>query len=811
MSNYVMNLKTERGDGKTGKVYVSEQEETFDVKTINGEKVLEQTLGGILKKAMDKDKRLYANFADEQFKGENDTEKLIACLLQQVDSFWAMFYCEFWFIFNFILRNAGILFPPEKGFVWTNAANVPINFMISEDVDKSTRAFKEMSVALRNYIECIVRVTPSIMEPVGLQHLFMVNLVCIHSATNAIRDVFCNESSWLGGCSKTCGGEFTSTAKDIQVRKFQKMSKFIGSKGGASSGPGNMKETTAYCWMVIRDKIISLASVVDDAMFVTTMFTNVACGIFGDLSVYEPQQLDDQQAADPIKWGIIMRNDPTPNPLIHQLSVPFDYTAFALNLACHTGNQVVSYLPPVSAYENDLQIAKAKGVSEAFFHKAWCNSMGLFEREIMTNIMDRMLKESKVYPLKPVSLETATCSDPNMIGLSEFSSVYYRIALNSHHHLPESMHKHMAKKFVQEMAPDVPRNGLDDYHRNSYSPKGSSLVINWTKHIFYAFPRKNKLLMKFLMRAAGSYIQEGVEEIVASENAKKELLEMEDNEKKVKKRKTKKKNKKKNRNSVRTAIKHSDSDTDETHTDEEMSATEPLPENAQPPPKEEPTKSTNPIAEKMIREGAALVICREMRKYKEKIVKKRNHSVWIITSWYRYQKSRIRIKEVREHNEKVMRVIKRLKDKKATSIARWYRKVYNTWASKRQIVVYDPEVYIAHLRERERALNTQFHVFSAQVHDFNNRIAKFNMQLKLHQVMCQVEHYMVRTTDDFVEQNLCPETLSLSLLVLSGFPRLKMMIQGFDMVIIAEACRSSMCLKVVYNTKGEIAIRNIYR
>lgn len=812
MTKYVMEMKTS-GNSKTGTIVMSEVETSLKYPdNVNGEALLQETLGDILKKSMDKDKRLYADLVGEQFNGENDTEKLLSCLLQQVDSFWAMFYCEFWFIFNFVLRNAGVLFPETKGFTWAKTANVPINIMVAEDTDKSTHSFKDMCATLRNYIACIVKVTPCLNRPVGLQHLFMVNLVCIQSATKAICEKFCSKSSWLGGCVDTCGGEITSIGKDQEVRRFLKLSKFSGSKGGSSSGPGHMKDTTTYSWMVIRDKIISLSSIVDDAMFVTTMFTNLACGIFGELKVYEPEQLDREQAKDPIGWGVSLREDPTPNPVLTKLSMPFDYVGFALNMACHTGNQVASYLPPIRAYKNDLEIAKKRGVSETFFHKAWCNSMGLFDRDIMTDIMDRLLKEDGVYPLPSVTQETLICTDPNMIGLSDLSSIYYRVALNNHHHLTENTHKHLSKKFVQEMNPDLPRHGIDDYHRNSATPKGNSLVINWTKHIFHAFPGKRAILLRFVMKAAGSYMQEGIEEIISAEKAKNELLEMEDKGKKKKKGGKKKKKADKN---TTTSKDQKEIECKETTVSDEEESVASQPKSVT---DEEESVASHPknvsrphFFDKILKEGAALVICREMKKFHYRRVQTRVCAAGVINRWYKNTKSNTLTRKFQGFVKGLCDSIRECKSEKGTIIARWYRRIYKQWASKRQIVVFDPNTYVRYLREHERRLNQSMYQFMAQVNEYNHRVANFNMTVKMHQIMCQVEHYMVHTDDEFVENNLCPETLSLSVMALSNFPKLKRMIEGFDIGIIAASCKNSMSLKVVANRNGELAIRNIYR
>jgi hypothetical protein len=93
---------------------------------------------------------------------------------------------------------------------------------------------------------------------------------------------------------------------------------------------------------------------------------------------------------------------------------------------------------------------------------------------------------------------------------------------------------------------------------------------------------------------------------------------------------------------------------------------------------------------------------------------------------------------------------------------------------------------------------------------FNAHVRYVKNEQFLFAVMRQVEHYLVYAPDDFIYANMCYETSSVSVELLSGFPRLSQMILGHPKGVIPAACEKSPTLSVVYNSVGELAIHCPY-
>ena len=791
MSKFCAGVKTASVE-EGGKIYICEKEMTLN-SSANGEDVLRDTLSAMMFKKGEQERVFTAR---HDFAGESPTAKLLSCVEEQENSFWAMFYAEFYFIVNFILGNGHLLFPPEKGFQWNSIGKNPDKFMTSENRDIPSPEFQNMANAVRNYIACIFKVTPSIISPVGKQHRFIVNLVCIHSATEMVVRMMCSKDSYLGGCNPKCGGEFTSKSKDPMVNRYTKSAMFFGSRGGATSASYKMRNTTTYAWMYVRDKLINLKAICDNATFVTTMFTNLACGVLGSIVVYEPHQIDAAQEADPLFWGYKMREEVI-NPELDNLdTTPFDYMKFAIHLACHTGIKVRSYLPPIHQYNTKLRRAFNNGLVIELFDKAWCNSMGLFERSVVTDFTIRMVGEHSKYPTPPVS-DTFEYSQDTFV-LSDTSAVVFRVSLNNHHHLSTTAQKLATDKFNGDLSPDLVRNGIDDYHRNSASPHDPSLVINWTKHVFASFPELRSVLTRHLVKAAGKYIEESVSDILRSEDVCQTLLEEEEQKREQKREeellkcfeeeKKKKKKKKKKKGVAQT----------------------------KPRVVEIPVEIPTDVPEKVnkmssiIREGGAIIITRNFKSWRAR------HS---------FRKSVAAIKIQRAcHASTSNKLLTRFKQCvfdaamvrgieiaiAVTKVARWYKKQTERWIKGLQLVVFDNEAYTRRLADKEAWLDYNTRQLTASIAVFNTNTAIFALDVKMHKIMAQVEHYMVRTYDDFVNRNLCPDTYSLSVRVLAEFPILKAMTEGCNIQIIPDACMSSMCLQVVFDSTGEVAIKSVY-
>lgn len=762
----------------------------IDIEGKSGEGILLEALANILETAIDTSgmskAEKVAKSKQATFKGETDMDQLLNCMSQQQNSFWGLFYAEFWNMFNFAVSHAELLFPTNEGFGWSNACGIKV--LISENPNFASEAYKEMSDHFIAFLQLVVDATPCLLRPIKNQHRFTCNLVYVRNSCEALVEHLCSEGSYLGKCHIRCGGEITlGSSPNKDVLKYLTSMKFEKSKGGAACGASRLKGKTVHSWMTIRDMMINLNQIAGDAMFVTTMFVNVVTGGLSSINLYEPEVLDEAKKASPFSWGSKFQ-DCVNQPLLDKLNdEKFDYVSFCVHLSCHTGVAAVEYMPIFFNYRSMKNQAMDMNISEDFFRKAFTNCFGINIRSFLKGVLVRCVREFASFPIDIPSM----AFHQELVGvplLNPTTSLHFRTTLNNYHHLEPKELTKVSHKYFKEMTPDVPRYGRDDFHRNSSTPMGQSLVINWVKLILTNFSGLRTFLLRYLLKPAGAYIEDGVIEMLTQREASEKLMEELAVEEELAKRKNKKKKKGKKKG-------------------KKMSK-----EELQDRMKELTIQSRKPSdgMVKFMREGAALVITRFCKGCISKTQEKKKYAARTIQKNFRASRSN---RLAHRFVSVVLSVHKKYTSERvrgATVIFSWYKKLYKTWASKRQIVIFDTEAYAKRLRAKETRLFEAHTELTARVSDFNAQVGWFNYSVKLFQVMRQVEHYMVYTCDDFVTNNLCPHTFSLSVTILSGFPRLRRMINGMPPEIIIKACRQSPTLEVVADSKGNPAIRNIY-
>lgn len=733
------------------------------------------------------------------FKGDNATEKLLYCMLQQENSFWGLFYAEFWHMMNFMISRSEQLFPEKRGFVWVGATpELPVRYMFSEDRSKGGQRFHAMADSVRRYIECILSVTPCLLRPVGRQYRFFVNLVCIERATVALVEELCKDDSFLGGCAKTCGGEITKVPVDDEAARYVRRLTPHNSRGGAGGGHPTLRESSVHAWMAVRDMVINLNYIVTDAMFITAMFRQVCRKLVGSVPTLEPSAIDEHVASDPFFGGYHLRDKPTGIPILDKNIPEFNFMEFAIHVACHTGEKMVHYMPPVYLYTHHKKKLDGK-VDGAFYSRVWCSALGMVDRHVMKKMMGRFQMEWETKHDKfPEDFQYV---NPGIVSMSDSTSIQLRALLNNNHHLSQRQFEIASRRFVKELHPDIQRHGIDDYHRSTDIARGSALVINWVKHLMMVNEEKTALIRGSIMKTAGFYIQEGVQEVVACEQARQDLFNQIDKERLEKhaksgnrKAKRKAKRAKKTLKTIKTDLKH----------------TPPQLEY----PVNDPPSPVHPKPSRMMlrimQEGAVSVISRTWREYKGRRALRLAPLASMLQRNFRRAASNRRLGALQRLVRTKMRGMRLAKDFASSAIARWYRGVCKAYNARFQIVVFDTDAYLERVRLRELMYNHTVRCFFAEVNNFNRYVHQVRMTQFLHCVMRQVEHYLVYAVDEFILNNMCHETASLSVECLSKFPRLEKMIRGHPAGVIATACEMSPTLRVIYDSTGKLAIHCPY-
>lgn len=745
------------------------------------------------------------------FKGETSKDRLVYCISQQENSFWAMFYAEFWHMINFMISRSEQLFPSDRGFVWVDPTpSLPVRYMFSEDRSKGGSAYQRMANSVRRYIECILQVTPCILKPVGRQYLFMVNLVCIERATLALAKELSKPGSFLGTCHDTCGGRDTGNAGDEEAARYLKKMTSNKSRGGAGGGHPSMRDTTVHSWMAVRDMVINLNAIVADAMFVSTMFRSVCESVVGRVPGYEPDELDGAMKRDPVFGGYKLREKPTGIEVLDKNIPEFSFIEFAIHLACHTGEKVVHYMPPVYLYTHHKKQVSSKVDSE-FYSRVWCSAFGMMDRYIVKNMMVRFQREwDEKHDEFPDTFEYV---NPGVLRMTNNTAVQFRSLLNNSHHMTKKQYADAVHDFRLSLTPDTPRAGIDDYHRYDDVTRGTTMVINWMKHMVLVNDDEGDLLRGAIMRTAGCFIQDGVEEIVACEEAKRDLitmLEEEDLKRLASSKKKSKKAKRKARRAAKTLCKT----TDHVESLVESPVEQPVVKPVEQPsvPAQAPVKAPAPsrMMMRIMQEGAATVIARWWKTFVcRRVIMRLPYAITI----QRNVRAFLSNKRLGKFTSLVARFVgsfRTRKDLASYAISKWYRGVCKRYDSRFQLVVFDTQAYHDRLRLREFMLKCGIADFYTEVGRFNSHVQNMIMEQFLWGVMRQVEHYLVYAPDDFIYNNMCYKTSSVSVKLLSGFPRLARMIAGHPVDIIPAACVRSPTLKVVYNSAGKMAIHCPY-
>nr|BDC16812.1 hypothetical protein [Sicyoidochytrium minutum DNA virus] len=366
-------------------------------------------------------------------------ERIEAACIRQ-DSAWAMFYCEFYRLVNTMLTKAEMLFREEQGFYWGMRDGSMC--LIREDLIVRDRRFSHMHSAVVEFIDNIIACTPSILRPVGAQHMFITLVRAMHSHFVEVLNMICARGSFLGGCSKT--------SSDVHLEP-------------------NRQDREYLAWHSVRDLIINLNTLYSDALAATLTVASVVkndyahqAGERGQRSplFFSHEDIESAKLEDPMHWGQRLR-------IVHlQLSIgntqassegeakrgllcmtykPFPLDKIAIALSTRTCSPLRSFHPPSVIGQDPYYPGKVVDTPHLSLISKM-SSFGKVGKSTLLNLFNRQRAEALHSGHSPLKVTTFDLfSDPGMSSVvlrlmragmeDQFGTRYFRNwGVNDLHH-----------------------------------------------------------------------------------------------------------------------------------------------------------------------------------------------------------------------------------------------------------------------------------------------------------------------------------------------------------------------------------------
>ena len=241
-------------------VKVEEHKICVDTEGKTTEDVVDEVLGHV-KSHIEHKKKCKHNYKPEKENEQKDEpceehapgmDGLAHDYAVQQNSFWAMFYAEFWHVVNFMIDKSEELFTKEMGYNWA-VDDRGLKIMVGETVRKADphhARFRRMAHLVWSMVDVVVDATPCLVQPVGMQHKFYLQLQKIHAAVAITAENICSQDSFLGPCSETCGGESLGKADGVRmhhrVTHYRRTMKPLRGRGGGACARRRKHEVLAH-------------------------------------------------------------------------------------------------------------------------------------------------------------------------------------------------------------------------------------------------------------------------------------------------------------------------------------------------------------------------------------------------------------------------------------------------------------------------------------------------------------------------------------------------------------------------------------
>lgn len=399
---------------------------------------------------------------------ENLTQ-LVYVYSQQQNSYYMMFYAEFYRFVNFLSSKMCQLLPAEQGYTWgvleTDKNNeTPGMWCIIDEIPTARDpAFQEMVDLVAEILDAVFENTQCLLDPAGMQHRQATYLKRMQSRFGVALTMLCSEKSFLGGCHKTYGRQ--------------------------KINPKNQHKPYYPGWCDARDHLINIFLMLEQAIYVTGLFEIILAKAYL-IRQYDDEESELLKSCYPNLYGYIMRNievDVATNKeiLLGAGYLEADFLKFTAQLAPILGVPSSNLLPPIINLRSTAAKLISAGMDAVMPIRLWEMLLGQKHVGILRKAMKRMQVELRERKLVPKTLPY------NRFDTDEYnqsSSMYMRILLNS---------KNINRKDVPNAAVRAFGNhSIRDYHRLP-DPSGKKDVFQFTGTFTYSMIRHMPFSLRF--------------------------------------------------------------------------------------------------------------------------------------------------------------------------------------------------------------------------------------------------------------------------------------------------------------------------
>lgn len=497
----------------------------------------------------------------------------------QQNSFWAMFYAEFYHLVNYMIYNNVNLFPSAYGYTTHKHKSSGIVRILEpenmEDLDTAPLndrgKFQAMVQLTMRFIEVVEWNTPCLLQPVGLQHRFRPMILIICECIEGVVEALCTKHSFLGECNSTD----SSVLMDLKgIPKSVK--KALESKGAVNF---------ASYWLRIRCMLVNLRLIFRQALMVTEWFITYQSQArhLPEADYITRNTYNHLRSQNVAYYGYKIRDQEIEEcheakRNIFMSYIQFDYISFVSQLCGRTDVAHTSYFAPVyTMYKQQSNVTDdLLDAANYLFGESHYN--------IMSKLQKRMVSEFQIYRDDIPDHMVAHMDNRLIVELGPYTSIFLRLVMNiaggksmrtgpytDDSYLKGGKRKGKEKrvsedwetgftKFIKEYQTssalfnpfnNIPKEGIDDYHVADYNP--GSFVEHWGGMLETVLP------CRLTYRACPVNMDQlkDIRKAIAK-NAEAELLEILEHEEEKKKREQKKKAKKKEKRKKQKAMSTSD-------------------------------------------------------------------------------------------------------------------------------------------------------------------------------------------------------------------------------------------------------------
>ncbi len=315
-------------------------------------------------------KELYRNAnVNDELPTFGDINNTIDLYASHSNGYWAMFYCEFFRLFNFMLKNSQYLNSLSLGFEWKEKVIGTLGFLFSDKNVKDTY-FLKMSDSVICLIDKIVSLTPCMLEPIGLQHMMASNFKSIENLINDCVEFLNSKSCWL------------NRPVSLQHKVARKY------------------------WNIVRNIVLNLKGAIFNATCIMTCYSSLIEKSVGCVLQFDESTINQSMLEEPVLYGYKLRYSEYARNLIDYKYpgfgyTPFNFAKYVINLSDRTkGVSMYEYMPPFVSFYTTLQLLQENHFDVRLYSESYANAFGPRHSNVILSLVERSRHEWKKYSNK---------------------------------------------------------------------------------------------------------------------------------------------------------------------------------------------------------------------------------------------------------------------------------------------------------------------------------------------------------------------------------------------------------------------------